>query len=305
MISRLHPLLSVFPASVLAALVLGASGQAFAQQTPSVEPATVEPSSAAQSQEPGELGPVRQLLRQRMAHRLAALSAENGTDVTAVAGRFQLANEYQDLPRGKLRDNLTPRVDIPLSPSTLLRVDMPFRWADPNLKSEATFAGTSDLLARAIWRFVATPEYRFIVGSDFIFPTASNDQLGGGKYQVAPGVAAALPIPEIKSVLTAIVQYFTSVGGDPSRKDIALTRLRAELTTPWAEHWWTLVRSTLNVDGKRHAKSGMTLELEMGRRLDDHWRIYGAPGVGLWGSDVQGNYEWSVEFGVRYMFYVF
>ena len=96
-----------------------------------------------------------------------------------------------------------------------------------------------------------------------------------------------------------------SVGGDPSRKDNALTRLRAELTTPWSEQWWTLLRPTLNVDGKRHAKTGMTLDLEMGRRLDNHWRIYGTPGVGLWGSDVSGNYEWKVEFGVRYMFYVF
>ena len=115
----------------------------------------------------------------------------------------------------------------------------------------------------------------------------------------------SLSIPEIKSVLVWLAQYFTSVGGDPSRKDIARTRVRAELTTPWSEQWWTLVRQTLNVDGKRHSKTGMTLELEMGRRIDSNWRVYGTPGVGFWGRDVSGNYEWSVEVGVRYMFYMF
>ena len=290
--------------ALLASLIFVAGGQAFGQQTPSLEPTAVEPSSSDKSQ-PREVGPLRQFLREQMAQLLEILSAENGTDPTAIVGRFQLSNEYRDLTRGRLRDDLTPRVDIPLAPSVLLRVDMPFQWADPNLSSGATFVGTSDMLVRVGWRFLYTPVYRLFAGSDFIFPTASNDNLGEGKYEVAPGGGFSLSIPEIKSVLASIAQNFKSVGGDPSRPDIDVARLRTELNTLWSQYWWTLLRSTVHVDWNQHAKSGMTLDLEMGRRLDKHWRIYAMPGVGLWGNDVKGDYEWKVEFGVRYMFYRF
>ena len=232
--------------------------------------------------------------------------AENGTDETAIVGKFQLNNQYKNLTSGQSRNDLVPRLDYPLTPSVLFRVDMPFRWADPNLRSGATFVGTSDMLVRLGKRLAYAPEYRLFAGSDFIFPTASNNYLGQGKYQVAPIVGGSLAIPEIKSVLLSYVEYYKSVGGYPSRKDIAQTKVRAELTIPtWFEHWWTKFEPELRVDGKRHSKTGMLVECEVGRRFGDHWRIYAEPGVGLWGDSVTGNYDWKVEVGVRYMLYVF
>jgi hypothetical protein len=46
----------------------------------------------------------------------------------------------------------------------------------------------------------------------------------------------------------------------------------------------------------------MVLEVELGRNLVGRWGVYMRPGVGIWGTDVIGAYEWNVEVGTRYMF---
>ena len=46
----------------------------------------------------------------------------------------------------------------------------------------------------------------------------------------------------------------------------------------------------------------MTLEAEIGRQLDNRWEVFLRPGMGLWGKDVEGGYDWKVECGVRWMF---
>ena len=46
----------------------------------------------------------------------------------------------------------------------------------------------------------------------------------------------------------------------------------------------------------------MTFEVELGRNVVGPWGMYLPPGVGIWGNDVAGAYEWNVEVGTRYIF---
>jgi hypothetical protein len=46
----------------------------------------------------------------------------------------------------------------------------------------------------------------------------------------------------------------------------------------------------------------MTVEVELGRNIVGRWGAYLRPGVGIWGPDVVGAYNWNVEVGTRYMF---
>ena len=258
---------------------------------------------AVEAQGYSESGLVQERIREMAEQALAKLSAENGIDPTAVIGRFQLENDYLDQVKGRWQNDTVLRVDVPLRPNVILRVDTPFR--DRNLPNGSTVAGLGDLLVRIGSRVYETPAMRFFVGADAIFPTASNDQLGTGKYQVGPGVAVSISIPEIKSVLIPLVQHFVDVGGDPRRANIDDTRVRVQLNTIWSEKWYTLVESILDVDWTQHAKTGMTLTAEVGRQLDNHWRVYVEPGGGLWGREAPAGYEWKATVGVRYMFYVF
>lgn len=70
----------------------------------------------------------------------------------------------------------------------------------------------------------------------------------------------------------------------------------------WGQRWWTVVQAVWQVDFERNAKSSMTMEFEGGRNLVGRLGAYVRPGVGIWGRDVAGAYEWNIEVGIRYMF---
>ena len=165
--------------------------------------------------------------------------------------------------------------------------------------------GLNDLFLRTGWRVYKSPDFNILVGGDAIFPTATDTQLGRGKYEIGPGIAAFIPIPSIKSTLQPLFQHFVSVGGDPSRPDVDYSKLELQLNTLWSKEWWTLLEGDLNVDWTRGAKTGAVFEGEVGRRFGPHWRAWVRPGVGLWGQDVRGGYDWSAQVGIRYMFYVY
>jgi hypothetical protein len=237
------------------------------------------------------------------AERLRKVAAKYGTDPTAIVGRLQLTSQYLDLPRGVDATVSTVRVDLPFRGNFLLRMDMPFlRTTDPNRPGTPSQSGASDLAVTAGWRVYNTPEYAILIGALSTFPTAANDALGFGKYTVGPAVATARFLPRLDSFLIGLLAYQTSVGGDPSRKDVSFFNVTAQVNSFWGQRWWTVLQSVWNVDFERSGKSSMVMELEVGRSLVGRFGAYVRPGVGIWGRDVAGAYQWNIEAGVRYMF---
>jgi hypothetical protein len=62
------------------------------------------------------------------------------------------------------------------------------------------------------------------------------------------------------------------------------------------------VQGVWQVNWEQQAKSSMTFEVEFGQNIVGRWGVYLRPGVGVWGREVIGAYDWNVEFGTRYMF---
>jgi hypothetical protein len=237
------------------------------------------------------------------AERLRKVAAKYGTDPTAIVGRLQLTSQYLDLPQGARARDAVARVDVPYRGDWLLRVDVPFfKWIDPNLPGTTSAQGMSDLAVTAGWRVYNTPEYAVLIGALATFPTASEVRVGSGKYTAGPAIATARFLPRWDSFLIGLLQHQTSVGGDPSRRDIALSRAAAQVNSFWADKWWTIVQAVWQIDWERSAKSSMTMEFEAGRSLVGRFGAYIRPGVGIWGRDVAGAYQWNIEVGVRYMF---
>jgi hypothetical protein len=237
------------------------------------------------------------------AERLRKIAARYGTDPTAIVGRLQLTSQYLDLPHGAQATASTVRVDLPFRGDYLLRMDMPFlRTTDPNSPGVPSHSGASDLAVTAGWRVYNTPEYALLIGALSTFPTAAHDALGFGKYTVGPAVATARFLPRLDSFLIGLLSYQTSVGGDPSRKDVSFFSVTAQVNSFWAERWWTVLQSIWQVDFERSGKSSMTMEFEVGRSLVGRFGAYVRPGVGIWGRDVTGAYQWNIEVGIRYMF---
>jgi D-mannonate dehydratase len=106
----------------------------------------------------------------------------------------------------------------------------------------------------------------------------------------------------LDSFLIGLLSYQTSVGGDPSRKDVSFFSVTAQINSFWGQRWWTVVQSIWQVDFERSGKSSMVMEFEGGRNLIGRFGAYVRPGVGIYGRDVAGAYIWNIEVGVRYMF---
>jgi hypothetical protein len=237
------------------------------------------------------------------AERLRKVAAKYGTDPTAIVGRMQLTSQYLDLTPHANATLSTARVDLPFRGDYLLRVEMPFlRTTDAQNPGMGSQRGLSDLSVVAGWRAYNTPEYAILIGALGTFPTASEPALGFGKYTVGPAVATARFLPRLDSFLIGLLQYQTSVGGDPSRKDVSLFSITAQVNSFWGQRWWTVVQSVWHVDFERSGKSSMVMEFEGGRNLIGRLGAYIRPGVGIYGRDVTGAYIWNIELGVRYMF---
>ena len=263
------------------------------------------PVEAPQAEQRGQLTKKEGEAHQEGLKRLLdILTAENGTNATAIIGRFQLSDTYRNLAQGAERNETVFRIDIPLTPDWVLRADVAGGWVEPNRPGTSNTFGLDDLFLRTGWRVYQSPDFNLFVGADAIFPTATDTQLGRGKYEVGPGMAVSIPIPSIKSIFFPLVEHFVSVGGDPSQRDVDFSALELQLNTVWSREWWTLLEGDLNLDWTRGAKTGAVLEGEVGRRFGPHWRAWVRPGVGLWGQDVRGTYDWSAQVGIRYMFYV-
>ncbi|MDF0642557.1 MAG: hypothetical protein P0111_00890 [Nitrospira sp.] len=239
--------------------------------------------------------------QQEEARRLSAIAARMGTDPTAIVGRVETFFRYDALAGGGRNSNVVGRIDVPYHKNIVLRADLPYVWSNPNQPGTSNRRGLSDLLVRAGGRVYSDPADTIFLGMDFTFPTAE-DTLGTGKYTVGPGLATAHVFPAWGSLIFALLQHQFSVGGDPSRNDISASRLQCWFNTIWSDHWWTQLEAVGQMDWERKEKTSMVLEFEGGYRFKKDWGLWLRPGVGLWGRDLPGAYDWMIEVGIRRMF---
>ena len=234
--------------------------------------------------------------------RLQEIAAAFGTDPTAIVSYYEFHYEHDHLPAGARTDNAVAIASLALTPSWLLRVTMPYMWDVPNQPDTSNTKGAGDMEVRVGARVYNSPYLALFVGTDVLFPTASNEQLGAGKYTLGPGIVATVPIPMLRSLFSVLVQNFKSVGGDPRRPKIDYAQFQLTLNTIWSEQWYTSLLPTVNVDWSRGGKSGMKVEAEIGYQFYGRWEAFLHPGVGLWGNDLQTGYDWIVQCGVRWVF---
>ncbi|HSN04113.1 MAG TPA: hypothetical protein VLS44_03965 [Nitrospira sp.] len=271
------------------------------EKEPAAEEEREAPQEAPQVQY--ERRPAKDLLSDISNRLLNVLSGDNGTNRTAVIGRFQVSGEYRERRDGSFQLENVERLDLPLGDRLIFRADVPFRGIDPQGSGSTSVSGLGDVSARLGGQIWTRPAFTAFLDTQVVFPTASDPNLGRGKYLVAPELTFSIPIQALNTVFLPAVQQTVSIGGDPSRKDVNTTKMGLEFTTTWANNlWWTTMEPGLYVDWNQKGKTAMNLEFEVGRRLGDHFRAWCRPAVGLWGNGVPGAYDWFTQVGIRYMF---
>ena len=276
---------------------------------------TDKPVSASSEQEPDStrrpltrlvLGatPEEQARLEEERRRLSAEAAAFGTDPTAIIGYYQLTYGHSELTNNVRLDTATASVRVPITPNWLLLVNMPYTWADQSQSNEFPVRGAGDLTMRTGGRLYASDDIALFIGADVWFPTASETQLGTGKYMIGPGGAIAVPLARLKSLFYVVAEDFNSIGGDPSRPDLHFTQLQAALNTIWSKQWYSLLTFTWDLDWKEERKNTFNLLTEFGYQFgeDQHWNIFAGPGVGLAGRDSPFGLDWMVQAGARWVY---
>jgi hypothetical protein len=233
--------------------------------------------------------------------RISAAAASFGTDPTAIIGYYELAYGHNAFTNNLRLDIAAAEVRVAVTPNFLLRVTVPYVWADLNGQRGFTTDSVGDTLVRIGGRVYANPNVAVLLGVDATFPTAENKLLGTGKYTLGPGASVAVPLARLRSLFITLVQDFNSVGGDPSRRNIHFMRVTSAVNTIWSERWWSIAGLQWNMDWNRTRKTTMNLQGEIGHRLDRHWNVFAGVGAGVVGRDTFLGLDWSAQIGVRWM----
>jgi hypothetical protein len=234
--------------------------------------------------------------------RLSAAAAGFGTDPTAIIGYYQVEYAHSTFTNNLRLDSATATVRMPVTPNFGFMVNVPYAWADLDQARGFTRRGLSDVTFRLGGRLYASDNLAIFLGTDGSFPTASERQLGTGKYTIGPGGAVAVPLPRLHSLFFVIAEDFNSIGGDPSRANLHFTQVTSAFNTIWTEHWWTQAIAQWDLDWNNRRKTTLNLLGEIGHRFDNHWNVFVTPGLGVMGRDTFLGLDWTVQIGVRWVF---
>lgn len=221
---------------------------------------------------------------------------------TDFRSRAEIRNEYQDLEGDGYRNLVIPRFEYAVTPAVALRLETPYVTYDPGSGGERV-SGQGDLLARIAWRAVQRDGFALILVTEAFFDTADDPRLGQGKTIIAPLVYAAIDLPRHDSVFFPNIQHYFSVAGDASRADVNVTTLKPNLLTRWPNKVYTFLEPQFTIDWERDAKTGLTVELEVGKILSRNIAAWLRPGIGVINRyELPQVYNWNLEVGMRYIF---
>lgn len=178
------------------------------------------------------------------------------------------------------------RVEVPFPDEKTSYSGSPFdpRLGDIKLRAD---------LAPVQWQ---VPQWTFY--AELTLPTADPESLGGGKYQLAPAVRAA--IRDNADNYSALIQQVVSFAGDASRKDINYTKLEAAISHEFNAGWSAKFTFKPAFDWQQNGDSGAIGELEGGYRLSPAWEMALMAGARLWGGSIPSTYGSRIQLTLNY-----
>ena len=116
-----------------------------------------------------------------------------GQDFTRPLLRVELLDQYLDMAGDAWSNSFTLRIGVPFDLNkgwkVALRAELPYIWTDGETARNTdggSLKGFGELFTEAL--FIAPPRGRctYVLGTQFIFPNASEDEFGTGRYQLVP-----------------------------------------------------------------------------------------------------------------------
>lgn len=200
-----------------------------------------------------------------------------GEDFTRPLDRFDIRYTYQQTTGDTDKSVMTFRLDAPFELQDgwkfSTRFDMPILYTDkvsadnPNGDYEM---GAGDMLSQFHFVSPHTENWSYGLGLRLIWPTASQDQMGTGKYQAAPGFGINYyPDSWSKGSFLGIrlAEYF-DYAGDNDRADIQQTSIRAGFSYLLPDHWFISSIPDMRMNRKQGNDWFVPFNLKVGKVFD-------------------------------------
>jgi hypothetical protein len=210
---------------------------------------------------------------------------------------FSLRNEYANQFDGAWSDAFILRSDRawlkrnPLGGKVglLTRIDVPFVTV---YTSGATQPGLGDVYAQALHVPWLTPHFALGMGSGVTFPTATDQALGLGKWQVAPILAPIWFFPAGKGFLLIRLHEHLSFAGDATRPDVNYLQTTPTVVYNFRRHWWVTLDTEATTDWQRDNRVSFRSGVELGHVVLGQFGISVKPEI-PWGVNRSG--DWTVK----------
>ena len=161
--------------------------------------------------------------------------------------------------------NIQPILPVKLNKSGWLLINrfiIPFPTSVPDQSSEDAnnITGLGDI-NYTVW-FSPPPKSKMTIGFGLvsIWPTASKDMLGDGKFSIGPSFV--LVYPQTHGLIAAVISNWFSVGGDENRSDVNTFYFQYILTR-FLQKKWYITSAPINL-ANWEAESGQKWTVPLG-----------------------------------------
>ena len=244
---RRHPWLLIFS---FLALILPAAASAQTSGSPAPEPAMHDGKSIAE-------------VAKQLNNPVADLWALNFQ-----FNRYYLQGDVTDRTREQDVLNFQPVLPIHLTKewNLITRPVIPFVFSTPDFEPGKGWDETSGIGDVAVVSLLSPAKLKdgFIwgAGPTFIFPTATNDALGQGKYQAGP---AAVGLYMGKDwIFGTLAQQWWSFAGDGDRESTSQANIQYFIQYLFGDHWQIGMTPNILIDWKEDQKNRFTVPVGLG-----------------------------------------
>lgn len=242
------------------------------------------------------------------ANETAPTEDNTGEDFLRPLSRFDIRYTYQEKTGDTETSFTTFRVDTPFlldnGWTLATRFDMPIVHSD-SISSDNPSGddeiGSGDVLSQFLLISPHQGNWKYGFGMRLLWPTASQDQMGSGKYQMAPGFGINYYPDRWSdgSFLGIRFQEFFDYAGDDNRSDIHQTSIKPGFSYNLQNNWFVSSFPDIRINWEQDNDWFVPLNLKVGRKIDK--RVvsieFNTPIIN--GYD---RYDWQVEFQFGFFF---
>lgn len=202
-----------------------------------------------------------------------------GQDFTKPLTRLDIREKYQALPDANDAYTTTLRVDKPIVLNKKgwvlsLRADLPFvvnNVASTDNPTAAHKFGTGDLLNQ--FMFIAPQEgkkWTYGFGAQIIWPTGAQDQIGSGRYQIAPLIGAKMDLKAISpgSISYILLRNHMDAGGSGSRGKVNYLVIQPGINLALPKQSFITIAPEMRVNWENNNRLFIPFDITLGKMLN-------------------------------------